>query len=272
MRKISAVLFIAAAACGNDSKTNPDAPPTPDGPPDAPPDAFVRQPDFSCMGNAAPTDAPAQVTITGGGAPAQMFYATTDVMVSLQPPSLTTVPVADAKVAGFRRGVVAQQGMATTNATGDWSFMMAGVTAIDGYFAATKTGHRDFRLYPPSPIAMDTTSLPLLLLNTGTFDLLVSFSQKTQTADNGTVGLFVVDCANIPIAGATISVKQGSTEYADDAHVYDGSQFQAGLYFIFDVPPGETTVTATFNGMPLRAHDIDVEAATTSTTAVRPGY
>jgi hypothetical protein len=271
MRKISAVLFIAAAACGNESTTQPDAPPTPDAPPDAPPDAFVRQPDFSCMGNSAPTDAPAEVTITGGGLASQMLYATTDLQYT-PPTTITSVPVAAAKIAGFRTGTPAQQGTANTDAMGDWSFMMDGVTAIDGYLAATKTGHRDYRFYPPSPIAMDTTVPPILLLNDQTFGLLVQLSQKEQLPANGTVGLAVLDCANMPVTGAEISVKQGTTEYADDAHVYSLDQFQAGLYFIFNIPPGVTTVTATYNGMAFRAHDVAVLAATTSTTAVRPGY
>ncbi|HEY5923646.1 MAG TPA: hypothetical protein VIV11_18320 [Kofleriaceae bacterium] len=271
MRKISAVLFIVATACGNDSTVSPDAAPQPDGPPDAAPDAFVRLPDFSCMGNSAPATAPADVTITGGGAPAQMLYATTDLQYT-PPTTITAVPVENAKIAGFRTGTAAQQGTDNTNATGDWSFMMAGVTPIDGYLTATKTGHRNYRFYPPSPLAMDTTVPPLLLLNNETFNLLVQFSQKDQEAGNGTVGLAVLDCANMPITGAMISVKQGGTEYADDAHVYSLDQFQAGLYFIFNVPPGVTTVTATYNGMALRAHDIAVLAATTSTTAVRPGF
>jgi hypothetical protein len=271
MRKISAVLFIAAAACGSESSTKPDGPPTPDAAPDAAPDAFVRLPDFSCMGNTAPTTAPAQVAITGGGLASQMLYATTDLMYT-PPTTITAVPVDNAKIAGFRTGVVAQQGTDQTDAMGDWTFMMAGVTPIDGYLAATKAGHRNYRFYPPSPIAMDTTVPPILLLNDQTFGLLVQLSQKDQEPANGTVGLAVLDCENVPITGATISVKQGAIEYADDAHVYSLDQFQPGLYFIFNVPPGVTTVTATYNGMTMRAHDVEVLAATTSTTAVRPGF
>ena len=222
------------------------------------------------MGNSAPTTAPATVTITGGGAPAQMLFATTDIEVT-PPMSIKAVPVQNAKIAGFRIGGAAQ-GMDTSDAMGDWSFMMPGVTPIDGYIAATKAGHRNFRLYPPSPVAADATMPPMLLLNEQTFGLLVQLSQKKQDPENGTVGLAVLDCANIPVSGAMISVKQGTTEYADADHVYDVGQFQPGLYFIFNVPPGATTVTATYNGMTFRAHDIDVIKATTSTTGVKPGF
>lgn len=264
MRKISAVLFIAATACGNDSTTKPpDATPPVDAAPDAAPDAFVRQPDFSCMGNTAPTDAPATINVAG---------TANDINVQTRMP----VPVVDAKVDARRTGAPAVVDTTDTDAQGAWAvtFPNPSTMPVDGFIAASKAGHRSLRLYPPSPLVADLANAPLLMLSDTNFELLRQFAagNKPQSPQNGTVGLLVVDCANMPVANATISVKQGAIEYADAAHTWDASMLLAGTFLIFDVPPGDTTVTATYNGMAFRAHDVGVVAATTTTTAVKPGF
>jgi hypothetical protein len=270
MRILHACAYVAttalAVACGGSDGAKPDAPPIVV--PDAPaPDAFVPpQPDaqtfdFSCMGNAAPTTAPATVSITG---------TASDLNIG----SMALEPVADATVKAFKNGTPDLQiGTTTSDANGDWNLptVPTATMPVDGFVEATKTGHRTVRLYPPAPINADIPQAPVLLLADGTFSTIVAFTGKPQSDANGTVGLAVVDCANTPIGGATVSVTHNGVQ-VDPANTFDASQLQPGAFFVFDVPPGDSVVNATFQGMTLRAHTITVLAKTTSTTIIRPGF
>jgi hypothetical protein len=118
-------------------------------------------------------------------------------------------------------------------------------------------------------VTMDVPQAPTLLFAEGTFAAVVSFAGATQSAANGTIIMAVLDCSNVPIEGATISAKQGGVEVGAQQ---DLSQLQPGAFIVFDVPPGDTVVGATFNGMDLRAHTVEVLAAANTATAVRPGF
>jgi len=270
MRTLHACAYVAftalAVACGGGDSNKPDALIViPDAAidafqPDSPPDAQVF--DFSCMGNAAPTTAPATVAISGTASDINIIAMSLD-------------PVENAAVKAFREGngggPDVQIGTTTSDAGGVWSLptVPTSLVPVEGYVEATKTGHRTLRLYPPSPIAADIPQAPLLLIADATFAQIVQFTGNSQNAANGTVGLAVVDCANTPIGGATISVKQNGVEQGTPQ---DLSQVQQGLFLVFDVPPGETVVSASYMGMDLRAHTLEVLASTTSTTAVKPGF
>ncbi len=267
MRILHACAYVAltafAVACGGGSDAKPDAPPIVI--PDAPmPDAFVppmpdaQQFDFTCLGNSAPTTAPATVAISG---------SVNDINTSMM-----IVPVADAAVKAFKNGSPDLQiGSTTSDSAGAWSLpaVPTGTIPVDGYVEAKKATHRTVRLYPPSPISEDIPNAPVLLISDSTFSLLVQFTGNTQSDANGTVGLAVVDCANTPIGGATVTVKQNG---ADVGTIFDASQLQDGAFLVFDVPPGDTVVSASFMGMTFRAHNVTTLAKTTSTTIVKPGF
>jgi len=265
MRTLHACAYVAftalAVACGGGDSNKPDALIViPDAAidafqPDSPPDAQVF--DFSCMGNTAPTTAPATVAISG---------TTSDINII----AMALEPVANAAVKAVN-ALDATIATDTSDAAGVWDMpaVPTGLVPIDGYVEASKDGHRTVRVYPPAPINTDIPQTPVLLFSNATFGQLVSFTGNTQAAGNGTVGLAVVDCANTPIGGATLSVKQNDVEVGMQQ---DLSQLQQGAFLVFDVPPGETVVSATFMGMALRAHSVDVVAATTSTTLIRPGF
>lgn len=267
--KLRACLFLALVACGGDggSKTpdaavQADAAVEIDATPDAAPDAPVQQYDFSCMGNAAPTTAPTTMTLSGT---AQNFNTQT---FSAEPVAGATVRTRTANEEPIAGATT------TTDAQGNFSVTVAnqGGMPVDGYLEATKEGSRTVRLYPAGPIHQSLSMIPILLLTNVSFAAVQQFAGKPQSAANGTVGLAVLDCANMPIEGATISVKQNNVEYADAAHTYDASALQPGAFLVFDVPPGDVEVNATYNGMPLRAHMVRTAATTTTTTYVRPGY
>ncbi len=50
----------------------------------------------------------------------------------------------------------------------------------------------------------------------------------------------------------------------------DNAMFGGELYF--NVPAGLTNVSATYNNMTFRAHDVTVVAGQMTATAVKPGY
>jgi hypothetical protein len=254
-----AISALAAACGGEDNPVLIDAPdidaPTQQ---DAPVDA-APQVDFSCMGNAAPADGTAIDPLTISG-------STVDFDLLTQ----SLVAVSNATVNAFDAGGSTPTGTDTTDAGGAWDLSLAsGTNPIDGFVEATKAGSRTVRLYPPSPLTTALTNVPLILMTNSNFGFVLMFAGATQSAANGTVGLVVTDCANNPIDGAVPSVTQNGTAVGT---MVDGSAVQPGLFFFFDVPPGVTTVGATFNGMTLRAHDIDVVAQVTSSTGVRPGF
>ncbi|MEO8701478.1 MAG: hypothetical protein ABI867_15635 [Kofleriaceae bacterium] len=214
------------------------------------------------MANPAPTTATNPVLLTG---------TASDINVSSQ----MLEPVADATIKAFKAGVTAPAAMTTSDAGGAWSLSVASAGApVNAFVEATKADHRTVRIYPPQDLDASLDNIPTLLLANTTFGLLVQFvAMTTQTAGNGTVGLTVLDCANTPISGATISVKQNDVELVTADNTFDTSGLgQGGAFLVFDLPPGETVVSATFNGMTFRAHTIDVVADTNSTTAVKPGF
>ena len=45
-----------------------------------------------------------------------------------------------------------------------------------------------------------------------------------------------------------------------------------GLFLVTNVVPGTTTISATFNGMMFRAHDVAAVADQITTSSVKPGF
>jgi len=252
---VFALVLAPIAACGGGSSDTPDAA-VPDAPVDSapPPDMTPDGPqfDFSCMGNAAPADGTASdpIAVTG---------TVSDINLVAQ----MLEPVPGATVLGVVTGGTPDS--TTTDGTGAFALsLMTGTNPIDAYLEVSKTLHHSMRVYPPSPLTADLSMVPALLLSESNFQTLVMFTGATQSTNNGTVGLAILDCNNQPIDGAVPSLAQNGSDLGITP--IDGSAVQPGLFIFFDVPPGVTTVGATFNGTALRAHDIDVVATTLSTT------
>jgi hypothetical protein len=85
----------------------------------------------------------------------------------------------------------------------------------------------------------------------------------------------VTDCAQTPIPGATISVKQGGVDVPNtspfDVGALGGAMFE-GTYAVFNIPPGETEIGATVNGQTLAPRTITMFADQSSATQLRPGF
>lgn len=266
MRNLRACLLgtivVCAAACGDDGGgVTPDAKIViPDAAPDAPPppDAPTNTYDFSCMGNAAPTTAPDPLTLSGTAQDINIA------MMALEPVAMATVTAHSAA----NDAVLGTPSV--TDMNGDWSISAAsGGTPVDGYVEARKGMHRTTRVYPPAPLSANFTNVPILILSNSNFDFIAGFAGFDQMPTLGAVGVAVLDCANTPVEGATLSVTQNGAEVGEQ---WEATQLQPGTFLVFNVPVGETTVNASFNNMTFRAHVVDSVAQTTSTTVVRPGF
>ena len=103
---------------------------------------------------------------------------------------------------------------------------------------------------------------------------MVAVAGASQSPANGTVQLRVIDCANAPIrntAALTVAVKQNGVTVGT---IFDvGTVTSApGTFFVFDVPPGPTEISAGYFGTALLAHVVTVRAGETTQTFVRPGF
>jgi len=274
MRQLRAVLFVTLplAACGGNGSGNPDATIIV---PDAAPDAFVVIPDappdapnydFSCETTPVPTTAAATVTISGTA----QGLGFNGQAVSITPLNGATIDFCKGNCTGNNK-------LDTKTSAADGTFTSAslstGGTPLDGYVRTTMSGYRTTNVYPPNPITANVTGVPAIAYSTGLLALLQNFG-VTQDAAKGDLGLIVTDCANTPIGGAALTVKQGGVDVAGTT-VIDASMFSAmgaGTFMVFNVPAGATEVGATYMGHTLRAHAVLAVAGQTTATQITPGF
>ncbi len=264
LRAVFSVALLSLAACGGDGgSAKPDAPiihldAAIDAVPDAPPPPDARVYDFSCLNNTAPTTASAMVTVSGT---ANEFSG------------MSVAPAAGVSLEAHAVSGDAPLGMSgPTTASGAYSIgPIQGVTPVNAYLKATKTGARPTLVYPPQPIVADLGMVPTLMLTDTLLMQLLGFipGGAPQDAAKGLLVVGVLDCANASIDGATVVVKQNDVAVGT---VLDISQAMAGASFVINVPAGDTLVTATYKGMTLRAHTVKSVAGTDTFTGIRPGF
>ena len=267
------VATIALAACGSDKAKTPDAPihvidAAIDAPVhmiDAPPDAPNYN--FSCFGMANPTTAADPITIAG----------TTE---TFSMSGVQTVP--NVAVDIFKSGTANPVDSQTSSAQGAFTSgnIATGGTPLDGYIKAGVAAYRTTYLYPPTPAVASLMNVPVIMLSTANFTLLTQFASVTQDdANNGVLFLTVTDCNNMPINGATLSVKQNGADVGTQFDLGQLAQQAAGIVIVFNVPDGATDISASYNSMtfPMRSvlsHKKPNGAnsvGTITATAVRPG-
>lgn len=275
--RVLAIALLALAACGSD-KARPDAQIViQDAPPpdmkifeDAPPPMF----DFSCMGNAAPDTATAQITMSGT---VQRVY-----LNGAQPAiEGKDGAVVNACAAGQADCTGENQyGTATSEGGGNFSIgpVDTGMVPLDVYVEMTEATSRTTQVYPPSPLVADQGMVPVLTFDPNLITLLGNFGCDQDDTNNGMLILRVVDCSDAAIddtTNLTLSIKQGGNEVAGTS-VLDLSGFDqqlGGTFLVCNVPEGDvTTVGASYNSMDLRAHDVKIVKGTTTATIIRPGY
>jgi hypothetical protein len=265
---IAAIAFVAA--CG-DGDAKPDAPIVIiDAPPiDGPPDAYVPDApnyNFTCLNNSAPS---ATTTVLLGGTAREVVLAGTTPSVQPAPGVQIDACKGDCQNANrLDRQTTDAQGNFTTAA------IPTGGNPVDGYLLATKTGNRTTYVYPASPLAMNQPGVPVFVLSNQVVQAL-AFAGINQLPANSIVGILVTDCSQppIPVPGAVVTAKQNGVVVGDPPQDVGALDPQGdGVFIAFNVPPGNTEVSATYMGMTFRAHTVGSVAGTTTMTQIKPGF
>lgn len=282
---LSVALFalIAPAACGNDSASTPvdalvivdaadldaaiDAPL----PADAPPVY-----DFSCAVNTTPpTTAPANLTLAGTVQEIYLDFATFQPGIRASANASLTACVADCQ---------GQDNLATvgpTPSSGAFTTpdLATGGAPLDGYLKVAKSGNQATWVYPAYPLYASLAGIPVLMMDSLVYNNINQAPGVSHTAGNAIVVAFVTDCANTPVAGATVTVTRNATAVGDP--VQDASSFgaqAAGGYLAFDVPPDATSgapatvIAASFNGTTFLARTVRSVGDTLTIAQIKPGY
>jgi hypothetical protein len=272
MRNLQACLVVALAACGSssgskqidasvaidakaiDAKVFLDAP-TPDAP----------NYDFTCFGQQNPTTAANPISAAGTTETLNSQFQQTPVggvTVEACPASSFTCP---ASGTGARLATTTSD---ATQGTFTLSTVATGGTPLDAYIKAAKTGERTSYVYPPNAITADIAMIPVLMLSNAQLATLGLVLGASPNAADAIVVIVPVDCQNNPVMGATVSVKQGSTEV--------GTQYSLmGATIVTDVPPDSaangTTITVTYGSMTFPVRTVTAFGASDISTTVRPG-
>ncbi len=272
MGNLRAVLFASAAslaaACGGGGNDKPDAlvlhlDAAIDAQIDAPPLPDAPEYDFSCMGNAAPTTAAAMITVTGTAQGLSGMSAAPLDMVSLEAHAVSN----DA--------VLAMAGPTTSAGTFSVGPITTNNMPVDAYIRATRAGstmERTTLVYPPSPLTENLMDAPVLMISDTNLNML-TMGLITQMPNKGFLAVFVVDCKDMPVAGASLSAKVNGT--TDTGNAIDLGTFApqaAGTWFVFDADVGDITLSATLGSHTFRSHVVKSAAQTTTTTILRPGF
>lgn len=193
-----------------------------------------------------------------------------------------TTPVVGATIGGYRNSNdTTPIAMTTTNAQGAFTLtVVTGGVALDGYLKATASGMVDTYLYPPSPIAADTTA-PINMVATNDRMLLYTFAQVSEVPGSGLIALVVVNgstAQSTPVAGAAVASTpaSGAYRYSNPSTGLPGNaaftQTSAdGLAYMFNAPgDAVVTVSATKAGTTFKSHPVKAWAGKLTTTLITP--
>jgi hypothetical protein len=166
-------------------------------------------------------------------------------------------------------------GMATSDAQGNYSMTVSSSGAIDGYLVATKQGYVDLYFYPLAPFSGNYTDGDINMITPNNKNLLSQFSGGNQQAGKGLIALAVIDANGMPVAGATVSSTPAASAYRYNGNTGIPSSSAAatssdGIAFLFNLPSGPITVTASKSGMTFKPHVIEARADMFTNTAVSP--
>lgn len=267
-RTCALVLSALLAACSGKS-------PTPDagvdaGPvcldPDAGPPADAGEADggdFSCLGQVRPTVAVQDLSIAGFVA-AQMGFA--------------RVRVPGAQVELFGPGGARVDSAESDTDGGNYELGHGiGCTAFDGHIRASHpdAGYYDFYYYPPTPWQRGRTDLELVILNDSSRSLAALVAGVTIMNGTGQLALGVEDCTRTPVSNAVVTtMPAGELRYIATnglpgmANMFP-STTSKGQALIFNLPPGDVTVTVTAQGKTL-TRVVPVRADSVTATTLVP--
>ncbi len=243
-----------------------------DAPP--PPDAAPVY-DFSCVTNTAPITAPATVTLAG--TVQEIFLDLATFMPGIRPSVSASLTACVADCMG--QDNLASAGPTPTAGTFTTPALATSGTPLDGYLKVAKMGNQPTWVYPAYPLSTSLANIPVLMMDSFVYNNINQAPGVSHTAGNAIVVAFVTDCANTPVAGATVTVTRGGTAVGDQ--VQDASSFgqqAAGGYLAFDIAPDAsnaapaTVISATYNGTTFLSRTVRAVGNTLSISQIKPGY
>ncbi len=166
--------------------------------------------------------------------------------------------------------------MATTDAQGMFSLqVMTNGEPLDGYLLATKSGYVDLYMYPQGAFTGDYANADVNMITPSNKDFLNNLANGGQMAGKGLIGLAILDANGTPVAGATISSTPaaGAYRYTGSNGLPSGSATSTsadGVAFMFNVPSGPITVSATKSGMSFKSHVVVARPDKMTTTSIAP--
>lgn len=279
LRAVLVAMFFQAVgtACGPSMIGGIDANPgdVPDGPPgqiDAPqqptidanlgPDAntIIGGYDFGCMNHAPPGTAPDPIALSGTITEGQSMTAASGATVQAH-------RVSD----GTQVGATATSGGGGTFSTS----IPTGGAAFDGYILVHLSGELDAYVFPAEPLHANLTTFSDTLLSSSDLSLAASVAgAPSPDSSKGFIGVDIQDCAGHPIQGATVSFTPApaAVGYTSGGLPSTGasSTDADGIALGFNAPPGQVTVSATFQGVTLHAHVVKSVANALTETIVHP--
>jgi hypothetical protein len=166
--------------------------------------------------------------------------------------------------------------MTTTDASGNYTLTITtNGTALDGFLKATKATFKDTYLYPPDPLSKDFAGASINMVTSGSYGLIYSLTQVSQTAGMGTIAMIVSDGTN-GVAGATVSSSPAGTYRYNGSNGLPANMSSAmatqadGIGYILNVAPGQVMVSGAKSGSTFRTHGLKARADVLTTTLVIP--
>ncbi len=228
------------------------------GNPDGGSDGFDGPGPFACAGNNPPTAAEDSVVLSG--------MATKVVASSIDPAADVTIEVRVGATVINTIGPTAGDGLFMTSITVGGPLDAAMYATI----AAPGTERPTVR-YPAQPWVRNESGIPILLITDSELNNLIQ--PKVQSATLGFLNVLVTDCNDMPINGASITVRQGGSSVGEIIDTQVLQSIIPGIYWAINVPVDDTTVVnATYQGRTFRAHTVRSIAGTTTHVTVRPGF
>jgi hypothetical protein len=214
---------------------------------------------MSC-GHPLPMTAPATIRVTG--------------IVSAVDPSAPSGLLAGAIVELHRRGGTGPLATMTSAADGSYTLVaQSGGVPIDAFLRIHKTGFVDTFSYFALPLAADTTGRGEPVLTMAQLDAMRASSMVPAMPGRALVVARVIDCANQPLDGATLTIDPvaGATVFYPTGGGVNATETTSdGLAAVDNVPPGELRVDGSRESLGLRGHTIDVRAGAVTLVDLSP--
>ena len=185
-------------------------------------------------------------------------------------------PIGGVTVEAYEEGGTTPVAMTTSAADGTYTLTITtDGEALDGYLIGKLAGKKDTYLYPPGELAADISGATVLMLSQQIFDASFTLAQVTADNSKGWIGVQVFDGAMMPVGGATVSTQPGGTvRYNGSSGLPTGASqtmtMADGVAYVFNVGPGDVTISASGGGQTFRSHRVKARAGEVTTTLVQP--